>query len=337
MVTAGMTALKEFARLESLGLWKQSKDAQRQEVVVSFGASSLVLSDTNGNPLTHWSLAAITWQSKANKATVFGIDAEGAETLEIEDETMVAAIEKVRRAVEKSRPRPGRLRRWISLSLFLLVIGALFLWLPSVAAKYATSVVPDAKAQEIGDKALAHLTKLTGLECESVLGKRSLRQLEQRLIGAPSNQISIVSMGTRKSALLPGGHILISRSLLDDDEGPEVLAGYVLLERGAQDETPELLELFQSAGLRETLRFLVNGKLSEGLIETYAEARLTGPRASPSVENLAGMFDGAELSSAPFIVAEPRYKALFDTDGYRDGYAPLLSDNDWLALREICG
>jgi hypothetical protein len=38
-----MTAIKEFERLESLGLWRDLKDSQRREVVVSFGESTLVL------------------------------------------------------------------------------------------------------------------------------------------------------------------------------------------------------------------------------------------------------------------------------------------------------
>ena len=54
-----MTAIKEFERLESLGLWRGLKDSQRREVVVSFGEATLVLSDINNRPITHWSLAAI--------------------------------------------------------------------------------------------------------------------------------------------------------------------------------------------------------------------------------------------------------------------------------------
>ena len=49
-----MTAIKEFERLESLGLWRDSKDSQRREVIVSFGESTLVLSDINNRPITHW-------------------------------------------------------------------------------------------------------------------------------------------------------------------------------------------------------------------------------------------------------------------------------------------
>ena len=46
-----MTAIKEFERLESLGLWRDLKDSQRREVVVSFGESTLVLSDINNRPI----------------------------------------------------------------------------------------------------------------------------------------------------------------------------------------------------------------------------------------------------------------------------------------------
>ena len=58
-MAAKRTALTEYARLESGGLWKAGPDAQRREVVVSFGEATLVLSDTAGRPLTHWSLPAV--------------------------------------------------------------------------------------------------------------------------------------------------------------------------------------------------------------------------------------------------------------------------------------
>ena len=54
-----MTALKKYARLEATGLWRQTPEDQRREVVVSIGDATLVISNTNDTALTHWSLAAI--------------------------------------------------------------------------------------------------------------------------------------------------------------------------------------------------------------------------------------------------------------------------------------
>ena len=105
-----MTAIKEFERLESLGLWRDSKDSQRREVIVSFGESTLVLSDINNRPITHWSLAAIEDAGNSENGTIFTVDDLGEETLEIDDQIMISAIDKIKASIEARRPHPGRLR-----------------------------------------------------------------------------------------------------------------------------------------------------------------------------------------------------------------------------------
>ena len=108
-----MTAIKEFERLESLGLWRDSKDSQRREVIVSFGESTLVLSDINNRPITHWSLAAIEDAGNSENGTIFTVDDLGEETLEIDDQIMISAIDKIKASIEARRPHPGRLRLYL--------------------------------------------------------------------------------------------------------------------------------------------------------------------------------------------------------------------------------
>ncbi|MGL4279888.1 MAG: hypothetical protein ACRCS0_05955, partial [Albidovulum sp.] len=55
-----MTALREYQRLESTGLWRDAPGAQKREVFVAFGDATLVISEAKSHrPLTHWSLPAI--------------------------------------------------------------------------------------------------------------------------------------------------------------------------------------------------------------------------------------------------------------------------------------
>ena len=51
-----MTALKEYARLESTGLWRPDPEAQRREVAISFGDATLVIADSAGRrwPIGRW-------------------------------------------------------------------------------------------------------------------------------------------------------------------------------------------------------------------------------------------------------------------------------------------
>ena len=105
-----MTALEQYDRLEATGLWRETKTSQNIEVLVSFGNASLILSDFTGNPLTHWSLPAVTRLNKGKTPAIYSPNSYGIETLEIDDETMVIAIEQVRKTIKSRRPRKGRLR-----------------------------------------------------------------------------------------------------------------------------------------------------------------------------------------------------------------------------------
>lgn len=48
-----MTALTQYQRLEATGIWRKSAEAQRLDVIISIGESSLVITDINEKPLAH--------------------------------------------------------------------------------------------------------------------------------------------------------------------------------------------------------------------------------------------------------------------------------------------
>ncbi|MBL4808367.1 MAG: hypothetical protein JKY31_13950, partial [Rhodobacteraceae bacterium] len=53
-----MTALDKYIRLESVGQWREHSSAETVEVIVSFGDSTLELTNLQDAPITHWSLLA---------------------------------------------------------------------------------------------------------------------------------------------------------------------------------------------------------------------------------------------------------------------------------------
>lgn len=330
-----MTALKKYERLESLGLWRADKDAQHIEVIISFGDASLVLSDANSKPYAHWSLAALTRANPSQSPAIYHVDESGAETLEIDDQRMVTAIEEIRSAIERARPHPGRLRFLIGLSVFAAFVAGIVFWLPDAAARYATTIIPDSQAAQIGQSVLSKSSQITGSPCRSSTGDLALNKLMNKVIKVPANKVSIVDMGPRKSAHLPGGNILLSKSLLNDAAGLNVLAGYMLMERAAEDEISPLFGLFRRAGLPETLKFLATSKLNPSLLDQYSEQRLTQEESRPSVENLTALFEVAELSPFAFAKYEPAYEMLAEIDGFEDR-TPLLTDGEWIALQGIC-
>jgi hypothetical protein len=331
-----MTAIKEFERLEALGLWRDRKEAQRREVVISFGDSTLVLSDINNRPITHWSLAAIEHAGSGDEGTIFTVDDQGEETLEIEDPTMIAAISKIRAAIDARRPHPGRLRVFLGAGVLIAFILFSLFWLPNALTRYAAGIIPDSKAVEIGDALIKSIQKTTGSACSTPAGERALRRLEDRVIGAPSNRIRIIEMGSRPSLHLPGGNILLNNRLVVQQTDANLLAGYAIMERAAEDEKAPLLALFKSIGIRKTLNFLGTGNIDNNDLEVFADARLFGPLAYPSAETMLELFKVAEVPRTQYARDANRLDLLEEPDLAPEQYEPILNDNDWVNLQEIC-
>lgn len=331
-----MTAIKEFERLEALGLWRTNAHDQRVEVVISFGDTTLVLSDINNRPLTHWSLAAIEHRGQGDYGTIFAADSEGEETLEIEDPLMIAAISKIRSAIAFQRPKSGRMRLIIGGFFLLAFLFLALFWLPNRITHYAANAVPDAKAQEIGQDLMARIERVTGPACAAPSGLIALAEFEERVLGLPSAKLVVVDMGTRPSLRLPGGMILINELLLTFTDSAEVAAGYVLQERAAEDETPVLQAFFAEIGLRKTLRFLANGRLDQADLQRFGESRLFGPRTTTDPQNLIENFKLATIAHQPFA-RHRNDQALLTMDGIAPAARdPLLAERSWVALQEIC-
>ena len=95
-----MTALQEYQRLESTGLWRATPEDQRREVVVSFGDATLVIADPRGgHALTHWSLPAVVRLNPARRPALYAPAADAGEELEID----VVATDDSTPPVTKSR------------------------------------------------------------------------------------------------------------------------------------------------------------------------------------------------------------------------------------------
>ena len=116
-----MTALKEYDRLEATGLWRETPDTQRRDVLVSFGKATLIISDKSDAALAHWSLPAIERLNPGVRPALFCPGPDAVEELELSEPALIEAIEKVRKTVARARPRSGRLRGMI----FIAIIGCI--------------------------------------------------------------------------------------------------------------------------------------------------------------------------------------------------------------------
>lgn len=338
-----MTALRKYQRLESLGLWRDGAAAQRREVLVGFREATLILSDPRTEtPLSHWSLPAIVRLNPGEMPAVYGPGAEPFESLELDDTDMIAALETVRGAVARARPRPGRLRGWLTGGALGLVALLGIFWLPGALIERTASMLPISKRAQIGQLALTDLTRLTGVPCATPTGTRALERLSDRLFGAGGPQLLVMRSGLTQAAHLPGNVILLGRPLIEAASGPEAAAGFALAEDiRAKDDDP-VIAILHHAGLRATLRLLTTGELPPNSVDGYGEAMLRARPDAIDNESLLQRFQTAGVPSSPYAYAlDPSGETtlpLIEADPFRNTPSdrPILPDDTWVGLQEIC-
>lgn len=340
-----MTAFREYQRLEASGLWRSEPDAQRLEVIVSIGDATLVISDMNDRPLTHWSLPALHRANPNETPALYHPDGDPGETLELaenEDE-MVAAIEKLRNAIGRARPQPGRLRRLIVLGMLAAVVALLIFWLPGQLRRHAVTVVPEVKREEIGDLLVDEMRGITGPACADPSGQAALARLAQRLAGPDGPpRLLVMPDGVRDTVSLPGDVILISRALVEDYEDPDVLAGFLIAESLRSANEDALDRMLTKTGALSTAHLLTTGDMPEGSLRQYAKDILSRPTADLDPTLLLAAFKARSVGSSPYAYARDisgeTTLSLIEADPFAgQSLEPVLDDGDWLRLQSICG
>ncbi len=339
-----MTALKQYERLECPGIWRPAPDAQRRDVILSFGEASLVISDGRSEvALSHWSLPAVERLNPGDLPALYSPGTDAAETLEVEDDLMISALERVRAAVNQGRQRPGRLRTLVVGGTVATLITLGVFWLPAALTEHTADVVPLTKRIEIGRMVLADLAPLTGVPCRDSLGDRAALRLRDRLLGQQGGEIVILPRGLEGTAHVPGRVVLVSRSLLESHDRPEVLAGHILAERLRADAHDPLVDVLTHAGLRATFSLLTTGNLPPESVQGYGAKMLEQPLAAVTTADLLARMASVGVPSTPFAYSlDPSGEstlALIEADPVAAAQATriVLADADWVALQGICG
>ncbi|SHI64514.1 hypothetical protein [Wenxinia saemankumensis] len=327
------TALSRYARLECPGLWRPSHEAQRRDVTVSFGQATLVISDSAGRPLTHWSLPAVERLNPGEDPALYGPDREAGETLELSDATMIDAIETVRKSLDRARRHPGRLRQVIVWGGGALAVVAIALWLPSALLTQALGAVPETKRSEIGAILLGHLQRVTGPACRNPLGTEALARLHERVMGPDAPGQAVVLPAALPGPLyLPGGLIVLSRRTVETASEPSVVAGQMIAAVNGPAGDP-MAPILRAEGLRATVTLLTTGDLPDAALATEAQRLLSNPVVPPDPDALAPWFEAADVPMGPWA----RYRETDPPEPPQpaSGQA-VLSDGDWVGLQGIC-
>lgn len=336
-----MTALTKYDRLEATGLWRPDPDGQRREVIVSIGNATLMIADMNDQAITHWSLAAVARANSGATPAIYHPDGDEGETLELSENEaeMISAIESLRSAIAKTRPRPGRLR-WLGVTLSITAVAAVVVfWLPGAMRDNTLRVVPQVKRETIGVALIDRMQRVTGPMCNDAAGLRALRGLGLRL---ETLKLAVVPALGRPALHLPGGVIVLDRSVFEDWEEPDVAAGYILSELAAQIERDPLASLLDEVGPRENFRLLTTGEISDQALDAYAEHLMTAPSVAPDTANFLALFEATEVPATPFaraydITGESTLELIEGDPMQGRPTEPLLPDSAWLRLQNLCG
>ncbi len=336
-----MTALDRYVRLESGGLWRASPDAQRRDVVISFGDATLVISDGAGRPLAHWSLPALERQNPGESPAVYAPDDEASEIVEIADDTMVEAIEEIRAALAKSRPKPGKLRHWITGGLIAGTLVLAVFWLPGALTRQTLAVVPLPKRVEIGATMLGYMQAETGAACREPRANEAAGRLAERLFGHKTmKQFVVVPQLSQGAVALPGGLMVVDYGLLRASDDPAATAGFVLAAQAAVVNADPLEEILNDAGLGVTFRLLTTGEIPPEVLRAAAEGLVTGDASRPPDDLLRDTLAAVQVPQRPYLsVVDARTGTMPDLgdDPLENTDVPaILSDSDWVSLQNIC-
>ena len=141
---------------------------------------------------------------------------------------------------------------------------------------------------------------------------------------------------------LPGGIILINRTLVEDYDEPDVVAGFIVAERLRAAQSDPLEALLKASPIWSSFRLLTTGSLGDATLDTYAETLLTSEKISVSDDALLTAFEAANLRAAPYAYAVDitgeETLGLIEADPFSTSPpAPVMNDASWLQLQSICG
>jgi len=339
-----MTALDKYTRLEGSGVWRAAPDEQRRDVVVSLGDASLMIADARSSiVLSHWSLPAVQRMNRGNNPAIFApFDDSDGETLELDDATLIEALETIRAALA---PRPPL--RWLRLSLIaasIAVFAASAYWLPGMLVDRTADIVPPAMRRQIGGAALNSLFVSAAGEriCTNPAARQTLVTLRNRVLEG-GWQVSVVSgIPGFEIAHLPGRIMVIGADLIERLDSAQALTGWMVAETLADDGDDPLRDALHFAGIRATLALMTTGSLPDGALAGYAARRFAQPTVFPDAEALGSRLDALGQGPTAYALSLPASQtdlaqALADRIARR---APqpvrMLSDGEWLMLQQIC-
>ena len=241
----------EYTKFETFGVWQENSEKPEEQVVVSFGKSTLLLRDINESIVAQWSFPSISVNTLPDGQAAFSPDEDGIEKLIISDEEMIEQLKKVIQAPIYDR-KNFRTIFFLIISLFV----TLFLLLNSknILIGIATSITPNGKTSIIFEKLIESKDNPLGRKCIIPEGQKILDQLVEKYKNI--NDIIILSSTENKFFVLPDRQIILTKKFISDVKDPLEISEFLFLADKANQLNIPLKTFFSSQSILSLLKYI---------------------------------------------------------------------------------
>ena len=290
------TALRSYARLETTGLWTPAGAEKAQEVLVSLGEATLILSDLSDRPVAHWSLPAV--RRVAASPPTYAPGGDGGDALVVEDAEMNRALALV---IAAAREPPARrpLRRLTGLLGGALVIGAALWFGPALLRQQAAAALSPGQVVDLGRAVVARLPDAR--PCADPYGVAAVERLARGALGPDAPPVRVLTPGPTGGAVPVPGAIVLSGGAVAGAATPGELAARLRAASAEMEARPPVEAFLAEAGPLPLVEMLTTARWPEDALRRYADRVAV-----------------AEIAPAP------------------ESVPVSLSDADWIALKGIC-
>ncbi|MBJ6127811.1 M48 family metallopeptidase [Microvirga splendida] len=267
------------------------------------------------------------------------------------------------------RERTGRILFWSAAAAVSILLCVFFL-LPILADRL-TPLIPPSYERRLGTAVDNQIrTIFSGKICKNPQGLAALEGLVGQLRGAQGSQVDVdvlvLESKVPNAIALPGGRIYLFKALLNEAESVDEIAGVLAHEIGHVAHRDGLRKLIQAGGTSYLLGLLLGDVTGGGaivVVSRYLVDSAYSREAEVAADHFAGRTmtalgrpahpmalllkriegeddeDGNDSGIPAFLSTHPvtdqRLKALEKQVPQRQG-APLLDQEQWRALKEIC-
>lgn len=250
-------------------------DGQRaggETVRIRIEADQLFIEREDGTELGHWPLSAIE-QHPAGARGGLRLSAPGIgdERLIVTDESAIAALRA--EAPQLFRARGGALRlakqTIVLAAVTTAVVGGLYLGVPR-AAEAIVPFIPPETEKKVGAQIYRSTGDMWGF-CtaeEDQPGLAVVHGLAKRLLASQDvtsqPTVDVANVDMINAFALPGGHVVLTRGLIEKAESPDEVAGVLAHELGHVVERHAMIGMVQDFGLNLLLTLVLGGGSHSG-------------------------------------------------------------------------